>query len=44
MYEMQDFESPEFQKILKMMMSDDPHVHAYHTPEIHEMMEKVNLV
>jgi len=26
------------------MMSDDPHVHAYHTPEIHEMMEKVNLV
>lgn len=44
MYEMQDFESPEFQKMLKMMMSDDPHVHAYHTPEIHEMMEKVNLV
>lgn len=43
MHDMQSFDSPEFLMFLEQMTSEDPHMHAFHTPEIHEAIEKVNI-
>lgn len=40
-HKVQDFDSPLFQKMIQMMKSEHPSMHKYHTPEVHEALEKV---
>ena len=42
MHDVIDFNSPKVLKMLQVIASEDPVMHAYHTPTIHEMMAKVN--
>lgn len=42
MYEMGDFESPNFLMLIQKMTSDDPSLQAYRTPEMQEVLELVN--
>ena len=44
MHVLHDFESPKVLKMLQMIASGHPMMHAYHTPMIHEMMGKVNII
>lgn len=44
MYDMYDFESPKFLMLITKMTSDDPRTHVHHTPEMHEVMELVNIM
>lgn len=39
-----DFHAPEFQKLRMMLTSEDPSLHAFHTPKIHQMMELVRRI
>lgn len=43
MHDMQNFESPEFRMLIEQMTSENPRAHAHHTPEMHEVIEKVNI-
>ena len=40
-HKVQDFDSPLFQKMIQLMKSEHPSMHKYHTPEVHEALEKV---
>ena len=42
MHDMENFESPEFLMLVKKMGSDDPRSHARHTPDLDDVIEKVN--
>jgi len=44
MYEMEDFESPNFRMLIQKMTSDDPSSQAYRTPEMQEVLELVNIM